>query len=672
MANYIKIRDLTSYPQNADHTGVYSGDMFAMALNTTDPGSPHAIDGTQRATVRQVIESYNTTVAQNSAAPAGVSPGPDLQGGVVVDNDPSSPTYGQVLDGGDSLTASTFANYVTIGGGLEYLPTCTPDPSDASRNICTYSLSLATSSSSTTFYAVVSGGAVAPAEGYQITSNGWISGRFPGLASAKSWVAANISNAKDIFYLVAGDITEEIQQSSLNISNSSIENVTFLDYGSYALTYDQNTNVANSPGDATDAGSGNSRWVSNYNRYKINNIVQFTGTDAGYIGDWNLYRATANDGSNPPEINGVVQGGWERMTPAMTTGLSADPNGFMPNNPLFENRASVTFNPSLAAGAGASYGWFSHGGETRFVNLKLIFNDINNTHSNEGAYGGSSIQRIFRKDGAHFLALGPGVEMHLHGRVVPQVFQLIRGANFRVYGNGSYGLPSVPDVWNKTGSAGAYCPMPSLYIGASGMTGSALYPTTTGLGCFVAAQAGSEALLGNEYWAIAATRTRNTTFENSRMQWGSGQNNVTAMVEAISASLVGGNTNMAMSPTTTFNPGGVGLSVTGYSALNHSGLGKDALDIAYPNIAPIAARQFISNNTELTSASGARGTSAGTTWTNVAWVGNIGNSIASGDDFSSSKYTAPYARTSVVAAATDSKGLGLYERYPDSLPPVGS
>jgi hypothetical protein len=668
MANYIKIRDLTAYPANAQHTGVYSGDMFAMALNTTGPGSPHAIDGTQRATVRQVMESYNTTVAQNSAAPAGVSPGPALQGGVVIDNDLSSPTYGQVLDGGDSLTASTFANYVTIGGGLEYLPTCTPDPSDASRNICTYSLSLATSSSSTTFYAVVSGGAVAPAEGYQITSNGWISGRFPGLSSAKSWVASNISNAKDIYFLLAGDITEEIQQSSLNIANSSIENVTFLDYGSYALTYDQNTNVA---------ANNNSRWVTSYASYEANDIVQFTGTDAGYIGDWNLYRRkVTSSNTNPPETNGVVASTqWERMTPAMTTGLSAgpnsDPNGFMANNPLFENRASITFNPSFAAGPGASYGWFSHGGETRFVNLKLIFNDLNNTHPNEGAYGGSSIQRIFRKDGAHFLAIGPGVEMHLHGRVVPQAFQLIRGANFRVYGNGAHGLPSVPDVWNKTGSAGAYCPMPSLYISASGMTGSAVYPVTTGIGSFVAAEAGSEALLGNEYWAVASTRTRNATFENSRMQWGSGQNNVTVMVEATSASLVGGNTNMAISPTTTFNPGGVNLSITGYSALGHEGLGRDAASIAYPNIAPIAARQFISNNTELTSASGAQGTSAGTTWTNVAWVGNIGNNIASGDDFSSSKYATPYARTSVVTAATDSKGLGLYERYPDSLPPVG-
>ena len=80
MANYIKIRDLTAYPANAQHTGVYSGDMFAMALNTTGPGSPHAIDGTQRATVRQVIESYNTTVAQNSAPAAGTAPGPSKSG----------------------------------------------------------------------------------------------------------------------------------------------------------------------------------------------------------------------------------------------------------------------------------------------------------------------------------------------------------------------------------------------------------------------------------------------------------------------------------------------------------------------------------------------------------------------------------------------------------------
>ena len=669
MANYIKIRDLTAYPENAQHTGVYSGDMFAMALNTTGPGSPHAIDGTQRATVRQVIESYNTTVAQNSAPAAGAAPGPSNQGGVVKDED------GTIIDGGDSLTASTFANFVTIGGGLDYKETCIEDPSDATQTICTYGLEVATSASSTTFYAVVSGGAVAPGDGYQITSNGWISGRFSSLRGANSWISSNVSSAKNIYFLVAGDITEEISQGKLNLQNSSIETVNFLDYGSYALTYDQNTNVANSPGDATDAGSGNSRWVSNYNRYKINNIVQFTGTDAGYIGDWNLYRATANDGSNPPEVNGVIQGGWERMTPAMTTGLSAgtsaDPNGFMVNNPLFANRASITFNPSVTATNGESYGWFAHDGETRFINLKLIFNDINNSESTEGYYGGAGISRIFRKEGNHFMSIGPGVEMHLHGKTLSQVFQLIRGANFRVYGNAPFGINSVPDAWNKTGSAGVNCPMPSLYISASGMTGSAAFPVSTGLGCFVAAQAGSEALLGNEYWSVSATRTRNATHENSRMQWGSGQNNVTAMVEAISASLVGGNTNMAMSPTTTFNPGGVDLSITGYSALGHEGLGRDAAAIAYPHIAPIAARQFISNNTQLTSASGAQGTSAGTTYVNVAWVGNIGNNIASGDDFSSSKHPTPYARTSVVAPATDSKGLGLYERYPDSLPPVG-
>lgn len=659
MANYIKIRDLTAYPANAQHTGVYSGDMFAMALNTTGPGSPHAIDGTQRATVRQVIESYNTTVAQNSAPAAGTAPGPSNQGGVVKDAD------GTIIDGGDSLTASTFANFVTIGGGLEYKETCIEDPSDATQTICTYGLEVATSASSTTFYAVVSGGSVAPADGYQITSNGWISGRFPRLQDATAWTTANISSAKNLYFLIAGDITEEISQSRLSVGNTSVETVNFLDYGSYALTYDQNTNVA---------ANGNSRWVTSYASYEENDIVQFTGTDAGYIGDWNLYRRkVTSSNTNPPETNGVVASTqWERMTPAMTTGLvGTDPNGFMANNPLLENRASLTFNPTVAASAGASYGWFSHGGETRFINIKLIFNDLNNTHSSEGNYQGSSLQRIFRKDTHGFLSIGPGVEMHLHGRVLPQAFQLIRGASLRVYGNGPYGLASVPDAWNKTGSAGVYCPMPALYISASGITGSAVYPVTTGLGSFVAAEAGSEALLGNEYWASQATYTRNTTFENSRMQWGSGQNNVTAMVEAISASLVGGNTNMAISPTTTFNPGGVNLSITGYSALGHEGLGRDAADIAYPNIAPIAARQFISNNTQLTSASGAQGTSAGTTWVNTAWVGNIGNNIASGDDFSSSKYAAPYARTSVVTPATDSKGLGLYERYPDSLPPVG-
>ena len=438
---------------------------------------------------------------------------------------------------------------------------------------------------------------------------------------------------------------------------SNFEAIRFLDYGAFALVHERNNNVA---------ANSNQRWVQGYGGYSINDIVQFTGTNAGYIGDWNLYRATSAN-ENIPETNGAIGAGWERMTPAMTTGLiGTDPNGFLANNPLFENRASVTFNPKVDLVNGSSYGWFSHGGETFFSNLKLIFNDINNPAYN----GGTNISRIFRKGVGNFLSLGPGLEMHLHGTRLNQCIEVIGGASLRVYGNANWSLMNVPDPWNKTGSAGVNCPIPALYISTSGMTGEAGV-STTGLGSFASLLEGSQALLGNEYYSSSVTFTRNSGHEGSRMQWGSGENNITAMVEAISASRVGGNTNMAMSPTTTFNPGGVNLSITGYSAPGYVGLGNDGwpTSLAYPNIAPIAARQFISNNTSLSS--GAPGTSASKTATYLAWAGNIVTSIASGDTFNSSLSAAPYASTSVVAPTTASIGLSLYERYPDSLPPVG-
>lgn len=648
MANYIKIRDLTAYPENPQHTGVYSGDMFAIALNTTGPGSPHAIDGTQRASVRQVIESYNTTVAQNSQPAPGVAPGPENQGGVVKDED------GNIVDAGESLTASTFANFVTIGGGLDYKETCITDPDDATQTICTYGLEVATSASSTVFTIVVSGGA-SDTE-FQITSNGWVSGRFADVGSATSWMNSNISSAKHVRFLLAGDIQETRAKYALNIANKSIEHVYFMDYGGYALYWDRAYSKAD---------NNNSWWVDGYaNSYNINDVVQYTGKNDGTMGDFNIYRCNSDSPGNGDPISNAS---WDRMTPAMTTGLTTeDPNGFLPNNPLFDGRASWTVLPESYAHGGGGYAWYAHGGDTSFINLKMIFPYCNMS----SVYPGASMAKIFRKQGSDgFFNIGPGVEMHLGGSHLPSVFELIQGNPLRVFGNQSFGNASVPDAWNVTGAAGTYCPVPSLYLSLSGLNvGGGAYGS--GIGSIVLATQGGEVSLGREYWAANATYTMNSTMENSRVQFGSGLNQLTCCAEVISASEVQGNTSMAMSPTTTFKAGGINLysHMTGYSALGHEGLGRDGSNFAYPNIAPIAARQFCSNNVGLDSRSGFRDGQNGYVNTLVTWVGNINNNISSGDIFSSSAYSTPHGSTVQGLPFVGAIGLGEYTRYPDSLP----
>ena len=652
MSNYIKIRELNGY---GDNTGVFSGDMFAMALDTTTDGTPHSTEATQKATVKQVIDSYNTAVARDSQPAPGTAPGPSNQGGVITDTDPTSPTFGQILDGGDTLTASTFANYVTIGGGLEYLPTVVDNGDGTSTT--TYGLSLATSSSSTNFNIVVSGGSTDSS--YEITENGWVSGRFPNVQNAVQWVNANISSAKNIVFLLVGDIEETMTKNALNIDNQTIEHVYFVDYGSYALSHDRSTSKAD---------NDNSWWVDGYgNNYNVNDIVQYTGKNDGTIGDFNVYRCNSNTPGNGDPISNAS---WDRMTPAMTTGLvGVDPNGFQPNNPLFSSRASWTIIPSNTAGAGASYGWFSHGGDTSFIQLKMIMPYINMS----SVLPGSAMSRIFRKDGGvgagGYLSIGPGVEMHLGGSHVSQVFQMINGAPFRVFGNQGMGNASVPDPWNVTGSAGEYCPVPSLYLSLSGMNAGG-WAYGTGIGSIALATQGSEASMGREYWAAAATHTMNSTYENSRIQFGSGLNQLTCCVEADSSAQCAGNTSMAMSHGTTFRPGAIQLTqgLTGYFTHSSNGLGRISPGVAYPNIAPIAARQFISNNVDLYSNSGHRGGSAGVDVNITTWVGNVDNNIASGDDFSSSANRAPVSSTGIAPAGGGNDGLGVYIRYPDSLP----
>ena len=49
--------------------------MLALSLDTTTANSPHSIQGTQRATVEQVIHSYNLQQAVATAAEAGITQG---------------------------------------------------------------------------------------------------------------------------------------------------------------------------------------------------------------------------------------------------------------------------------------------------------------------------------------------------------------------------------------------------------------------------------------------------------------------------------------------------------------------------------------------------------------------------------------------------------------------
>jgi hypothetical protein len=628
MATYIKIRELTPY---AEATGVFSGDMLALSLDTTTANSPHSVQGTQRATVEQVIRSYNLQQASATAAEAGITPGEladpttTLAPQVIV-TEWDADTQECITTNDPPLTARTFASAVKLGGGLEY----TPNVISTDVNGCKtydYTLGFASSTSSTTFNLVVSGGAT-DAE-HSITSNGWISGRFSTLKSATDWMNVNISTATEINFLIAGNVEEVAKPSYYNIGSDTIQTINYLAYSAYSLTYDQNHNIPD---------NNESRWVYGHTTYALNDIVQYTGGD-GIVGDWNLYRATANLGLLAPEVDGVTQNGWERMTPAKTTGMAAvDPNGFLPNNPIFDYRPTITFTQASTDAGGFSYFWLAHAGETRFTHLKLIFKNVN-------PVGHQGVMRLIRKADPYFLSLAAS-EIHIKGNPLSQVFQLINKSKIRTYASAPMGLSSVPDPYNVTGAANAYAPLPGLYLSVSG----------SNIGSVVQAIDGTQALLGNDYWSTFGTFTLNETQELSRLQWGSGLNQLTTCVEALSTSQVGGNTAMAMCPGTTFAAGGVYLTTQAYSGAGFFGLGG-----AYPNFAPVAARQFISNNTIATWNSGHRPPLAGKTSPPNRWPGNVMtdlNGIASGDSFISSTVTAPLS----------SIDLPTYERYPDYLP----
>ena len=631
MATYIKIRELTPY---AEATGVFSGDMLALSLDTTSASSPHSVQGTQRATVEQVLNSYNLQQASEAAAEAGLSQSdlanpdtalPTSMTNVVTALDPDSQDC--ILISDPPLTARTFSSVIKLGGGLEYSSSIVSTDANGC-NTYDFTLGFASSADSTMFNIVVSGGSMDTE--HKITSNGWVSGRFGTLKSAKDWVTSNITSATEVNFLMAGNVEEIAKPDYYSIGSDTIQTVNYIGYGIYSLVYDQNTNLPS---------NSNTRWVPGYTDYAVNDIVQYTG-GAGVVGDWNMYRATANLVTNAPEVNGVTQAGWERMTPAKSTGLAGvDPNGFLPNNPIFAYRPTITFTQDATTSHGFSYFWMGHAGETRFTHLKLIFKNINPP-------GMQGVSRLIRKSDPYFLSFC-GTEIHAKGNPLSQLFQLINKAKLRAYGNAPWSAPSVPDPYDVTGSANAYAPLPALYLGVTGLVG---------LGAVVQSLDGSEVLLGNEYWAGTATHTMNNTYENSRVQWGSGENKITTVVEAMSSSLVGGNTTMSMCPGTTFVAGGVSLTTPAYSGDGFYGLGA-----GYVNIAPVAARQFISVNATPHSLSGFRPPAIGYDSLVNRWPGNVMtdvNGIASGDAFISSSWAGPIS----------SVDLPTYERYPDYLP----
>jgi len=617
MSTYIKIRELNPYPTP---TGVFTGDMFACALDDTTPGTPHSSQGTQKATVKQVLESYNTMVAREQSLTPGEQPG------VIFDAD------GNIIDGGPPLSAATFNDYIKLGGGLEFEKTCTTLPDGNQK--CTYELAIASSSDSINFNLVCSGGSTDTE--YSIRPNGWISGRFPTLKAATDWVNWNIGTAKSINFLIANDLTENwVNGGHYNISSETLEAIAFLNYGYYALTYDQNTNMP---------ANGDEQWSQAYaaaQGYKKNNIVQYTGQDDGTLGNYNLYRAKQDGVTQlPTDTND-----WDPMVPSMATGLTAyDPNGFSSEG--FTSRPNITFNHNQTnPNPNAIPAWYSHGGSTSFIGLKLTWNNLNavtDTPDNHWHWA-----HLYRKDG-NFMNWASS-ELHLNGMGIYNVFQAINRSTIRVTDNMSNSLFSIPDPYHVTGAAGEYCPCPGLYISLSGLTGARY--AGTGVGSVFQVQSSSEALVGLEYWAHS---TRNKDYSQCRIQFGSGVQRMTAMVEAREAGIIGGNVGIQASPSTTFQPGGCGLDLTGYGP----GLGRKTAEEVYPYIAPIAARQFISVNVEHHWRSGHRGGTPGSTFETVKWPGNIA-SVASGDAFCSSKWDG------IPEGTMDGDILGRYIRYPD-------
>ena len=137
MANYIKIRDLSSYSTNAGGTvtGIYTGDYMALASRLPSNGGLESVQNTRRATIADTIRLYNEaqTIADAvAAAPPGTTPdqaADELAGGgqlatspveVFWDTDANDGAGGCRITNDPSLTARTFGSLIELGQGLSY------------------------------------------------------------------------------------------------------------------------------------------------------------------------------------------------------------------------------------------------------------------------------------------------------------------------------------------------------------------------------------------------------------------------------------------------------------------------------------------------------------------------------------------------------------------------
>ena len=634
MATYIKIRELNPYPES---TGVFSGDMLALALDTTTAGTPHLSQATQRATVEQVINSYNTTIANQSTAARAA--GNTTVNNIVVDSAGN-------LTQDQTLTAATFGDFIQIGGGLEWDNPCLVNNAFVPGCNSKPTLSLASSTESVNFNLVVSGGAIPPSE-YRITpgvGNSWVSGRFPTFKSALNWMNANITSAEIIRILVTADPVEnDVLGDSHNIGGKNIEKVMITDYGLYSMMSEANTHKpANTPVDAP------AYWTEGYPGYAKYDVVKYTGKNDGTVGDYNYYRCISNNMNAP--LGGA---GWERLTPSGSdvlgairasnlTGSNGDPNGF--NSIGFTSRPTITFNQhTTESNTNSIPMWISQDGETWLNGLKLKYNNVNVNNERWDS--------LIRRGGQGALTIA-NTEIHVEGAYIPKIFEGLTATHIRVTNSFGEALNGTPDPYNVTGSKGINTTMASLYLSISGLLGGLDTdgnPAGTGIGCIVHG-IGSKTSLGTEYWNFA---TRNGTFEHGRLQLGSGQNYMTSAVDIIESSSVEGNMSVTQSPTTSISPGGVNVSITGYNSATNQGLGHyGAAYLTYPGVAPIAARQFASNNIADKFMSGDG------SWQDVKYPSN--NAVCefmSGDAFMSSKYPG-YPQPATTA-------LPVYERYPD-------
>ena len=538
MTTYIKIRELTPY---ADATGVFSGDMLALALDTTSPDTPHLIPGTQRATVDQVINSYNTTVANQTAAARAA--GNTTTNNIIIDNN------GQVVQD-RTLTAATFGDFIQIGGGLEWNNPCLVNNAFIPGCDSKPTLSLASSVNSTTFYMHCSGGSTATE--HIIESDGHVSGKFPTLKSAVHWANGNIASASRLTYLIETDLTEPAwgnESSSIGHSSNSIQIVQYMDFGLWQWAMNIQTGLNN--GANWDAGKPGG--------YDAGAYVKYTA------GDYNIYKSNVG-GNGAPPTNSVK---WTQYTPAMALGRSSY------SRPLITVPCLVPTSRPYHI-----YLWDGHGGPSQIDGLKFKFTNLDGHRDNGG-------NCLFRRAG-EIMTISRS-EFYLESST-PQpsfrsIFEAVESAMIRTSSYGALNTfltngNNIPDPYGVTGSH-SYCPIPSCYI--------SLEDLADGLGQVFRSSESSRIYPANEYHAFYQ---RNGSYEMSRMQFGSGTCNIGSIIKGDSSPQVSSNSPICISPTTV-----IGATARDVGTYNPPiGQSVDA--------APMALSQFASVNVNYHWASG--------------------------------------------------------------------